>query len=676
MGKGSDSRTFSDNIFGTMQDRPSPVASGSTVVDVNGGECKVGDVILSVPPGAVWLPTTISADVYVDNSVTPTLDEKQKLALSSVVRLSPSGLRFNVPVWLSFPPNVPLNSSRRETGCQLELKMTDTSIHDASRKWYTALDIDTVTGVVKQPLQDVEFDSEKRRVSLRKLRTCGWIGKLVQRDVETVRRVLYAVFGKVLESRKWMILLDVINCETSKYGEIVDDMKKSGFIALSPPTSATIYRHGEVTVKVDSIGKWKSYFGEWKIKAETIVDHCYHTVIVEDLSGSSESLSIAVKASCTLKGELRDTLTPSTLIIAYPLGELSQRSYLLPRDRFHALVVCAQESELQAAQHVFEKETKDKFVRAHHDLPCNLRLCREWMSSPSTSVALVAQPIPGGTECMKLLSQLAKYFSADLIAMTGICAGEENKYGRIEYGSVVVAQRTTTARDGKVTTHARYHTQARYEDVDRRLAPSLRQLAAEGVKDWIKCIPDIARGPSARCVRELILHEMKKCGPTGIAKLQLLDRLKELHLPDMSRMAFDEILYQLMKQTDPWLQAKIRYGDTLILTENGEKYVSTQVDFPRKDMLSVAFDSMGAIDYESDILETGMLSLMRNKRNGKSFKLIDKNCFTYTYTFVCVFLSLERTRLCTSNCVCVCTHVSCYVVFMYAFVYACTQLWL
>ena len=44
------------------------------------------------------------------------------------------------------------------------------------------------------------------------------------------------------------------------------------------------------------------------------------------------------------------------------------------RDHFDVLIVCPQESELQAARHVFEHETKSKFEGAHTDLPYNLTI--------------------------------------------------------------------------------------------------------------------------------------------------------------------------------------------------------------------------------------------------------------------------------------------------------------
>ena len=49
----------------------------------------------------------------------------------------------------------------------------------------------------------------------------------------------------------------------------------------------------------------------------------------------------------------------------------------------------------------------------------------------------------------KLFSKLAEYFTANVLVMTGICAGDENKYGHVKHGCVFVATRTTVESGGK-----------------------------------------------------------------------------------------------------------------------------------------------------------------------------------------------------------------------------------
>ena len=116
------------------------------------------------------------------------------------------------------------------------------------------------------------------------------------------------------------------------------------------------------------------------------------------------------------------------------------------RDHFHVLNVCPQQSELEAARYVFEHKTNSKF-EAHTDLSCSLYLCCEWNNLP-LDVAMVAQVESGGIGAMKLVADLANFFSVGLIAITGICAGEQDKHKQIEYGTAVVANRTTTESGG------------------------------------------------------------------------------------------------------------------------------------------------------------------------------------------------------------------------------------
>lgn len=608
----TDSWTIPDIVIETEQNRPSPFASVTTVVDANGGECRLGDIVLFVPPGAVSSPTAISADMYMDDSVTPPSDSSEHLAvLSAVLQLSPAELKFNVPVELLFRPHVPLKSSSPESGCQLKLKMTNNSLHDPERQWLTALEINTITGNVAQPL-DVLFDSKAEKVQLRHFSGYCWMGKMVDVDQTDLRGVMYAAFGKQLERHRWMILLDVMDCTEFKDQSIVETMKTSGFISLIPPTTGIIHVDGEVVLNFECNNEWEISVGnkDWVIYAKAIGHQNHCTIIVEDPSALSKSLTITVKASCSRNGRQLEALCPTTLIIGHPLEQSSQISRSSKRDHFHALVVCAQEFELQAARSVFEMETKNTFVQAHNDLPFNLRVCRDWMSS-RTNVALVAQPNTGGIECMKLLAQLAQYFSADLIAMTGTCAGEENKYLNIEHGTVVIAERTTTVSGGKVTADGRYRIQAQYKDLDRRLAPSLKQLVEEEVANWIEYVPEAVRRPSPRYVRELILKEVMERGPNGITNRKLLNLLEDCHIPGMTRKAFYGIIYTMLQRNEPWLHFGGDRGFSLLLTEEGEKYVRNAAEFPRKDNLSVLCGSMGAISHESDILDTEMPTLKK-----------------------------------------------------------------
>lgn len=155
-------------------------------------------------------------------------------------------------------------------------------------------------------------------------------------DVTDMRSVLYAAFGKKLESHKWMILVDIIDATKLKYESVIADMKKTDFIPVMPPSSSTVYRHGEVTLALECLEQWQLCFGkaEWQVKAETIVDHRHHTVTVEDPSASSKSLLIAVNVLCRSKGKPLEELNPSRLSIGFPLEESTQVSISLKHEHF------------------------------------------------------------------------------------------------------------------------------------------------------------------------------------------------------------------------------------------------------------------------------------------------------------------------------------------------------
>lgn len=126
------------------------------------------------------------------------------------------------------------------------------------------------------------------------------------------------------------------------------------------------------------------------------------------------------------------------------------------RDHFNVLVVCALESELQAAKRVLEHGTDSRFEEKYLDLPgLRVHVCEGW-NSTHLKVAMAAQTRRGGIYSQLLVSRLAKYFTANVVVMTGSCSGEE---GTIEYGSVVIASRGSRGqRIGKrgFPVHSRY----------------------------------------------------------------------------------------------------------------------------------------------------------------------------------------------------------------------------
>lgn len=90
-----------------------------------------------------------------------------------------------------------------------------------------------------------------------------------------MRRVLYSVFGRKLESHKWNIPVDIIDAKKLSYISIEDIMKKTDFIFLCPPSTATVDRYGDVSLKFECSGQWQFCFDkdEFYISAEAIDDH-------------------------------------------------------------------------------------------------------------------------------------------------------------------------------------------------------------------------------------------------------------------------------------------------------------------------------------------------------------------------------------------------------------------
>ncbi|XP_062503894.1 uncharacterized protein LOC134180724 [Corticium candelabrum] len=288
------------------------------------------------------------------------------------------------------------------------------------------------------------------------------------------------------------------------------------------------------------------------------------------------------------------------------------------RDHFHVLIVCSQQSGMQAACRVFEHQTDSKFERVHTDLPYSLCLCRKWNGLPLT-IAMVAQVKSGGTETMKLVADLANYFTVGMIAMTGICAGEEDKYNEIEYGTVVVANRTTTESGGLEKADSKFESHARYKEVDKQILPAINELVAVKGSLSMDCIPSQSYRPSPRYVKELLLKSVLDSG--GI-KMEDLVATIESKLPGIEILALNEVLDKIMNDSKPWISTEDKL---LKATDEGKVYANDQSSFPcgDHDVIAAVSASIGSVLTEVNNLDKEMETL-KQRMEDRDIKAIDR----------------------------------------------------
>ena len=285
------------------------------------------------------------------------------------------------------------------------------------------------------------------------------------------------------------------------------------------------------------------------------------------------------------------------------------------RDHFDVLIVCPRESELQAARHVFEHETNSKFEGAHTDLPYNLHLCRGW-NNLQLNVAMVAQVKCGGIECMKLVADLAKHFTVGLIAMTGICTGEEDKYRGIEYGTVVVGNRTTTENRGLEKKDEAYECRVCYKELDKRLSFKLVKMRES--HKWSSYVPAVLYRASPRYVKELLLECV--LDNEGISERNLLTAVEYKSL-GLTKLDVDEVLDKMQKEHEPlvYVEGKRREYKA---TEAGKLYANDQTGFALKDKtFTVVFASIESVFMETERLD---MTKVRQQMADHDIKAIDK----------------------------------------------------
>ena len=308
------------------------------------------------------------------------------------------------------------------------------------------------------------------------------------------------------------------------------------------------------------------------------------------------------------------------------------------QDHLNVLLVCASESELQAAIAVLENGTDGKFENKYTHLTdlsrLNVRVCEGW-NSRETKMGVVAQTETGGTESQVLLSNLAKYFTATVVVMTGICAGEENRHGHVEHGCVFIAKRTTAEMGGKVEEGGDFQARAQYCELDKGILASVNELVHADSEVWLKYIPENAVRPSPRYLQQLILDFAIKSGQDGISKRELLNKIVDKKLPGMItmsdakiRVTYDEILDTMMKSSSAWVSASPTAKYRYIATEVGNAYASNEASFPREDEIIGIVDSMLSLPHEHMNLKAE-LSAYKIRVADRKVKAVDMEAYSF-----------------------------------------------
>ena len=304
-------------------------------------------------------------------------------------------------------------------------------------------------------------------------------------------------------------------------------------------------------------------------------------------------------------------------------------------DHFNVLVVCALPLELRAAIRVLENGNESKFEGKHPHLPqLNVKVCDKWMSTSMSTplkVGMASQTKMGGMETQRILSELARHFSANVVVMTGICAGEEDKYSHTEHGCVIIPNRTTVEMSGKVEEGGQYQPSAEYEPLDNTILASVNELAQENSDVWLRYVPEDAIRPSPRYLQQLILGLVSQSGEDGITKKELLDKMVQKKLHGMTtmdvdkvRLIYDSVLTRMLEQKSPWIScssptAKHKYT----ATQEGNEYKENAAVFPRKDAVSAIVDcTMATMPNVTENLKEE-LKIIKERMADRKVKAVD-----------------------------------------------------
>ena len=308
------------------------------------------------------------------------------------------------------------------------------------------------------------------------------------------------------------------------------------------------------------------------------------------------------------------------------------------QDHLNVLIICALESELQAAVAVLESGTNSKFENKYThptDLSrLNVRVCEGWNSS-DMKVGVVAQTDIGGTESQILLGNLAKFFTATIVAMTGTCAAEENTHGHVEHGCVFVANRATVEMGGTVEEGGDLQVRAEFCELDKGILAAVNELIHLDSYVWLKYVPENAVRPSPRYLQQLILDLVIKSGQDGITKRDLLDKMVDKKLPGMStmrddtiRLTYDEILNTMLRSSSSWVSLSPTAECRYFLTDLGKRYSANEAIFPRRDIIVALVDSMLSVPHKHMNL-TAELITYKKRVADKNVKAVDMESYYF-----------------------------------------------
>jgi hypothetical protein len=326
----------------TTSQIPQPVESVVAVdIGTEGGQLQSSDMSVVIPEGAVSSSTTFSAKIYLNPHTMPPTKSDQQVVLSPAVRLSsslPRSLQFNKPVQLTLSPEVPMQTSRHNSGWLLELMRSESSPDELPNEWKVVLEYNTNKGKVVSHSPFVHYDSKTCSLYVDHFCWFSWIGRPLQAlgsmlgiNVSALREIDYAVFGKQVHRHKWCIATHIVHGARSIYDSLAKKLEADGYIKLSPPNRDCIGYYGEVTLIIECTKPWQMYQGKSRADIETKRiwrceqdSTCYYECTVEDRKKSADDLECTVTAVYQSR-KSKDTHKPVELNICHSLDKPQQK---------------------------------------------------------------------------------------------------------------------------------------------------------------------------------------------------------------------------------------------------------------------------------------------------------------------------------------------------------------
>ena len=294
------------------------ISSVSNKIGPEGGKVQFQslDVFLDVPPGAVPFGTTFSLETYVEPDCLPPVTHIDEVSLSPVFLLSsslPQDHHFHIPLGLYLPVEVPLIASDHDNGWLLQLKRSE-SCDGLRNEWHTVLELNTDTGEVVSQSSIVNYDYLSCTLWLDHFCCFAWVGnpfRAIGRKLgfSSLRKIIYAVFGKPIRSHKWYIAAHIVHGSKVAYESLVCKLKEKDYVELVHPKNACIRSGGKVSVCIRCLEPWQVHLGksESQINSNQIWrsgqhSSSYHEVAVEDSSCKADTLECTIEASFQAKG--------------------------------------------------------------------------------------------------------------------------------------------------------------------------------------------------------------------------------------------------------------------------------------------------------------------------------------------------------------------------------------